>query len=360
MWVLLRLLTAAAAGLLKFLRRRKGGGQRKRTGEIDWAVKQVLSNGRAIATTFGVALPQPLALQFAHEGGIDRFFKRLGFSEEAQTGDAEFDARVYIACDHPAVAALLRDHAEVRAAILALLTRESTKRLYTDGAHLWVERSGGAMPDEATLQRLAQLRDALQAVPAERLTVLRDPFLHRALLIEAIGWALAWYGLPVLLESGLRPHPLYFDWSPVIWRGLGLAVALWIILFALARLLLRGSSRAHRVLTGSAFILVLGVPPSAIQMVSDANTRLDRSAPTVLRPVILQRQLHADGDGRGGQVFRYTLRLEPLADAPVPLPAELKVTPDLYDAVRDGRRLAITLRHGALGVPWVENIAAAP
>lgn len=289
MWVILRLLTAALVGAAKYFRRHASFAERRIRGDIPWVFTQSKHKGRIVGTRFGVPFEHPVFFQLSREGGLDAWFKRIGFTHEVQTGDPEFDELVYVSCDHPALAPVLQADGEVRAAIQRLVGHTATKRMHADGAHLWVDRGGDAMPDDAAIRDLDTVRSALAAIPAEHLQVLRDPFFWRALLVESIVWGAVFYGAPAVLEMTVRGHPQYFAWSPVIVTGLGASVGIFALLLGLAWWLLRGSSRTHRVITESAILLAIGVPLSSIQMVSDVNIALDRSVPEIISPEVREK-----------------------------------------------------------------------
>ena len=354
MWVLLRLLTAAIVGILKFLRRRTAIQKRESSGRINWVYSQERNKDRVIATTFGVPFEHPVFFLLSPEGRLDRFFKAVGFTHEMQADDPAFDETVYVACDHPALAPVLQEDAATRAAILSLFDG-GARRIYADGAHLLVERRGDELPDRATLAELATVRDALQAVPAEHLQMLRDSFFWRALFMESIAWSAAIYGLPAVVELTVRPFPQYFSWWPVIATGLLAGLGGMVLLVGLSWWLLRGSSRSHRVFTESALALLVGVPLSSIVLVSDLNIALDRSKPVILQPVVQEKYIRITHI-KSRDHTHYHVQLKLTEAERGRLPEEIEVASGIYSGVQKGGHLAVTLRHGALGLPWVEDI----
>lgn len=355
MWVLLRLLAALIAGLLKFLWRRTTAGDPKQTGAIAWWLYQQKHKGRTVATRFGVRLASPIFFRLTREGGFDRFFKRIGFTTEIQTGDEAFDRGVYVSCDHPALAPVLQADASARAAVLVLFSK-GVRTIVTDGEYLWADRQGDTPPDEATLAELARLQTALLQVPAEHLRMLRDRFFWRALVVESVAWGVAFYGVPAIFQMATREEPLYFDWTPVIVAGLAAGVVGFSLLFALSWRVLRGSSRSHRVLTESAVLLALGVPFSAVELVSDANIILDRSEPMIVERTVERTYTTTSRRRRGRTRTHYHVQFAPAPADPHGIPRSVQVRASLHRLAAPGVPVEFVLREGALGFTWVETL----
>jgi hypothetical protein len=351
MWIVARFIMAIVVGLIRFFWRTTRVQRNRVTGAIAWRLSLQRGKYRVVATTFGLAFEHPVFFRLARESGWDRFFKRIGFAHELQTGDAAFDATVYVTCDHPALAPVLQADAGARAAILALFDA-GAQRIFADGANLWVRRAGHREPDATELALLATVREALQAVPATDLPTLRDPYFWRALGIGAVAWSLALYGLPATLEAATRVEPLYFQWKPVITLGLIAALGVLVGLVGLTWVLLRGSSRSHRIFLENALVLTLGLPFSMTTLVSDLNISLDRSPAVVLRARV-QATYTTISRSRHGSHTHYHVRLAPQNAS---LPRQVEVSSGTYVRAHQGGNLIVTMHAGALGVPWVQEI----
>jgi hypothetical protein len=295
-----------------------------------------------------------VTFHLSRENRLDRFFKAVGFSREIQSGDPEFDRRIYVSCDHPALGPVLEANPEVRAAIVALF-HEGAKWLRADGEHLWAERRGDELPGSATLGRLTIVRDALQQVPAEHLNALRDPFFWRVLLVESVAWSIAIYAAPSIIELATRSNPQYLNLAPVFKWGFVLGLAGFGFLFAFARLLLRGSSRAHRVLTESGILLFFGVPLSSLQVVSDVNIAFDREPSFVAVHTVESKYTRVTRSKRGTRTH-YHLRFLPSGPEVFPVPANVEVDWRVYNGVGPNGKVAFEMRPGALKIPWVQDI----
>jgi hypothetical protein len=257
MWVFLRLLGMVVVGLTKLLWRQSGYEERRGSGREAWVFRHGRRKSKTVSTTFGVPFVHPVFFKLTRESGVDRFFRAIGWSHEFQSGDQKFDDAVYVACDHPALLPVLQADTTARAAVQRLFDRD-VKYIYTDGAHLWAHRRGDSLPGDESVGNLIAIRDALEGVPKVHLRGLRDSFFWKAMAIEAVAWSIALYGVPAIVEIALRSHPQYFDWTPIITMGLTLSIAVFVALLGLAWIVLRGSSRTHRIFAESALLLAIG------------------------------------------------------------------------------------------------------
>jgi hypothetical protein len=355
MWVILRLLAAAVAGLFKYCARVTFGGASRETDGISWIHKRVRGKRSVHTSYFGMELKRDVFFRLTPETRWDVMFKNLGLSHEIQGGDEEFDSRIYVTCDHPAFAAILQGDAAARKAILDLMNGAASS-IYADGRHIWVKCDGDWTPTTEELSCLRELRDAIAAIPPQDLRLLRDPFFWKALLVEAVAWSAAFYGVPALVE----PHhqSLYLSWSPVIALGLVVAVCVFALLLAATWLLLRGSSRAHRIFIESALVLAIGVPFSSIEMVADANVGFDHAAPTTLSAPVTSKYTRVTRRKRSQSTY-YHVSLGATTPAYEAMANDLEVPYSTYTAVKAGDRIEILLHPGALGIPWIESVRSA-
>jgi hypothetical protein len=105
-------------------------------------------------TEFQLVLPRPTSIKarFSKEG-VGKKLAKL-FKKELQTGDAGFDAAIYIATDTPDATAAFLQSDEVRAAIR--LAVETAGPIEIDGANVTIEvfgRQDGDDPQVTTIAR---------------------------------------------------------------------------------------------------------------------------------------------------------------------------------------------------------------
>jgi len=97
------------------------------------------------------------------EGAFDRLAKRIGYAVEPQTGDADFDRRVYLITDDDALARALGDSPEARRAVLDLLDLDIS-RIDVTGNGFTIRLGESADPENdggGALSNLALHLDAL-------------------------------------------------------------------------------------------------------------------------------------------------------------------------------------------------------
>ncbi|MBI4626085.1 MAG: hypothetical protein HY736_23050 [Verrucomicrobia bacterium] len=99
-----------------------------------------------------------------------------------------------------------------------------------------------------------------------------------------------------------------------------------------------------------------GVPLSSIVVVSDVNIALDRSAPEVLQPAVQDKYTTVTRGRRGRKRTHYHVHLKLTPAEADRIPAVIEVSSGIYAGAAKGGRMSVTLRPGALGIPWVEDI----
>ncbi|NJL27710.1 MAG: hypothetical protein HC897_07360 [Thermoanaerobaculia bacterium] len=163
MWILIRLLITVATFALHFVLR---WVRDKPEGELAGRpfYKTIRRNKQKRITGFsiGIALSAPIVFRLQAEAASDRLFKKLGFAEEFQTGDSDFDQRVYIASDHPALHRLLIENERLRVLVRRALDM-GFRCVSGDGTVLWLDRSADREPLAAELRLLADLGMAMAA-----------------------------------------------------------------------------------------------------------------------------------------------------------------------------------------------------
>ena len=226
------------------------------------------------------------------EGAFDQFAKRVGYAVEHQTGDAAFDARIYLASDNRALAQTLADRPEIRQAVLELFDANVTSINITAGG--WTARlDESPHPDD-------DAGGALSAT-ALKLCALADLWPDKADLAPspAGGWgglrilSLVWFGVVAATVFGRWAWGGDAGWDRQIetfaetdWLGMGL-----LALAAVGPFALLGGRRAtsHRVLLVLALSIAALLPLSERLLQIDLNRLHDRgqavvpALPTALR-----------------------------------------------------------------------------
>ena len=307
--------------------------------------------GRVTRIDMGLALEGPVFFHLTPESSLDRLFKHLGVAEEIQADDSRFDRRVYIACDHPFLAVILRRNAAARAAILSIFNC-GFKRIWTDGHVLWIRTSTHAEISPGSWRLLTNLRESIKTLQSELPHRFKDPFVWKALCIEALTWSIAGYAITAATEYIIVKQDCHLDPDAVMHTGIVAAVVLFVLLLLLIGLVLRKSSRGHRIIIESAILLALSLPVAGIQLVSDLNRGLDRAPSKIETRTIKGVEKRAHRASRGRISYTYHLHLVP-SDAPLD---EICVTESVFDRAAPEKKLEMVLGPGWLGLPWYREL----
>lgn len=356
MWILARLAFLGLVFLCRAFWRRQGVDQSvlyRGTRRVTFTKKNKIY--------WGLELKTPLVFALTQEGRWDRMSKFFGLATELQTGDETFDRKVYVAGDHPALHRLLVEDAELRRRIVGLFNR-GARRIFSDGRHLWVEP---VEPSHASDQDLAELLGICGALERGEPTGrhwLMDPFLGKAIAVEALVWTVALYGAPSQVELLYRSYvlgeeQLYLDLWALLRPSLMLAAGLFVGLMGLIVLFLRGSSRGHRIMLESIVVLGLGLPLSGIQVISDYNLGQDPSASRQdVYQVVGKWQVGRESSRQKWGRAKYYLTLAPLTAGAPPVRPYLRVSGANYVRARAGGTLKISSRAGRLNIPWLVRL----
>jgi hypothetical protein len=314
----------------------------------------------------GVEMPDTLRFELRREGALDELGKWLGLVHEIQSGEAAFDRTLYVVGEHPGLEQLLTTDAEWRSTVMTLFRRPDVQRLNCERGYLWLTLDapyeGADIKDDAvvadqaaehSLPALIACRDRLARLTTEPWSDETDPAVRHASLMYGITALLALIGavsffvhlnsdtvLPRALESG-----------GVMRLATLAAVSSGAVLALGAFLLLRASSRLHRVLLEVIASAMPGVWLLSYDLLIDYNQRADRS----IASVEVRRVEEAfERKGRGGPRYYVVLDRRPqYLDS-----SKLPVTRAKYGRLSVGACLSLETRGGALGDQWLVDIEA--
>ncbi len=304
--------------------------------EVNWVVLR------------GPSLPRIYARR---ETGLDRLGKRLGLNRETQTGDAGFDARVYLETDDPeALVQRALGSAEARAAVEALLAMQPYVRLGPDAAAVRVGGTLGVMPPREEVERALEALSALvTAVPAIDPRDLPAPSRRPGDVMATVAFAAF-----VVTLFGLYVLPIgYVDYrSPLLPADQDKAASVmglvWLLLIPATWLRVRGHSRSFRnfltvVLCSVPALLVLG--PEVLFL---ANAAFDGSDAVAREAMIVRRH-------RGGGKVEHRYLDVRWWDEPHRV-VEMQVSAATFRGLNTGDLMTLQTHAGAFGWPWTERL----
>jgi hypothetical protein len=301
---------------------------------------------RGVLAPARIESPAPLTLRLETE--LDRTGKTMRINRETQTGDPEFDEKVYLESEAPdaVVLAALVDPS-MRAGVLKCLALGCTSLLLDADGDLSVEvplaSEASTAPDGLSL-----VLDALCST-AEAVPPLQGKGRYHSLAAKVS---------PISVVGALVSVPLFFlvDWlwkpleSDLYWSAALGGIAIWIVTLPILFLFLRGRSTSLRDLLTSGIFLAFGLPLGAADALLTLNGLLD-TAPAEVHTTRVSSRYRTTGKYSGNYVLL----------APWHLGGEtVKLNVGtLYDQLGTGQEVSVTTRRGFLGWERLTSIAPA-
>ena len=289
------------------------------------------------------------------EKAWDRFLKYIGLSVEFQTGDKEFDDRIYMASDSLSLNKHIASDEELKK-IIVKLSKLGFKQIVIDGNYFKIKFSKEHVFDNTFLTNGIQIYKALAGIEKKWRGNFSDPFAWKYLLTECVVWSIAAYGFTCFLELASGDESIYLDIYPLIEVGLVYSSAACLGLIFLVFYIFRGSSRGHRIITESALVLILGVPAAATGLLSDLNINLDQNRTTMIELLIEDKTTRVTRSRRGTNTY-YLLHLQQKNNYRFyQIPTTLRVSSELYHLAVQGQFLRVEISPGRLKFPWYKRM----
>lgn len=362
MWLLLKLLAAFASFIVRYLSKHATPYlrryQKSGTEDRPWFIKTHQNKEKVYGTTFAVPIKLHSVFKLTIEGFWDRYFKSLGLAEEAQAGDRSFDERVYVACDGPAFHRRLELDPALRKSVLALFDHRA-KSIASDGNLVFAYFEGNQSGNPHLAEKLYRIAENVAQAEKLPYSLARDPFVRRALFVEALVWSVFGYSIVGLLEWMTNPTDVHLNPNALVLVGLALGFVGASAAFAIVVFLMRGSSRGHRILVESAILLAFSLPMGGMHFASDLNRGFDSAPPEVVERAIVDkvRQVHRRRRGRKSYSYHLYLANGPdLLSTESPLPLHIRVSHSLFAEADVGNVLRIEVSPGFLQIPWYRSL----
>jgi hypothetical protein len=359
MWLLIKIIITVIAFVIRFFGKhfqRKSSFDREFEG-VPYLVKEHRNKTNITATDIKIPFECGSVFKITKEGSLDRLFKTLGLAEEFQTGDEAFDQSYYLATDCSAF------RAEVK---LDQATRKLVKEqfllgcdyIFCDGFTLTIRYKGSLpVPEinaaEAAIKLFRQISDLGRFKPQ----FISDRFQFKVLIIEGLIWSLAAYAFTGFFEFMWFPEDIHIYKSQIFQKGLVLGSFAAVFLLFLIFLFIRGSSRSHRILIESFFVLCFSLPLGGVNFASDLNTHLDKSETKVLQAKVTDRFFRVKRTRKGGTTTKYYLSVK--LENPQPyenFPSTLQISYDKYNQMAGAKEVELRIGKGYLDSPWIKKI----
>lgn len=353
LWLFFKLLGAGIGILIGVSGKKKPGIEERLYQDKCCFVSYSKHKGSITGRSVGVKLVGP-KFRLVRESKWDTRFKDWGLSSEVQTGDDEFDELVYVVSDNVLLGTHLSMSQETRDAIREILSGEY-KEIECDGEKVWLTARGGSEASDTDFKRIVGLGEKLEGMKTDRVPLYREPFFVKASITETILYALSGYAWVGFMELLTAREDLIVHTSKHIWMGLGLGVALFAVLISVVRTFFQGSSRGHRIILESAFLLFFSLPLAGIILIEDVNIGFDQK-PEIRMVSKVSNVTSVRHTTKNGHYYTYHAYFSSPNSGEVKLPEELSVPNHIYRDRAGHKDLELTLGRGALGLPWVKGV----
>lgn len=307
-----------------------------------------------------VAVPDGVEFRVARETSFGRFLHRIGIGREIETGVVRFDNRFEIQSEDRRLGPWLRESTTARESIIELFEM-GVREVVAHRGRIFVTLSGkdeGASND-ARAWRAARVLNRLAACEPPRRPVYEIDSLHlwpRAMPVMM--WSYGWATLAAILwlVNSEGSYPITVNSTDFALRMALYALLASPLAFYAAARWLRDSTLARLVLFE--FVLI-GMPAFVIgSALAGQRANEDWANGPILK---VETRVLAKDRVRKRRGSHFYLIVEPWRD--LGPGARFRVRYDIFDQVRQGDRLEIAWRPGALGQPVVvqpPRIVAAP
>jgi len=315
-------------------------------------------NGAITSTSFVAKLESNFIFKLTKESFFDRWMKSLGIAAEIQSGDLRFDDHIYIASDNQEFMQQLCMNQEARKLIIEQFN-SGCNFIKSDGHTIEVDYSGDSTGDIELKKKFSSFCKHVFKIKLMPRAFI-DTFSIKVLVLEAIVWSIATYAILGFIEFYINRDDVHLSEMGVfiqgLWVGLGLAIAL--IIFII--MLLRGSSRGHRVIVESMLVLGFSLPLGGYNLVSDLNRKMDESATTFVEAKIVNKY-ERKHRRRRSSYYTYHIQIDtPFTTDPYHVSRDLNVVKAVYDQAKPGHIITIGIGPGWLHHPWYKSFEFRP
>jgi hypothetical protein len=332
--------------------------------ELRWSVSRHNKGNAVVSVLLATPVTQGIHFLLRQETFWDRVAKAFGISSEFQTGDRQFDGRVFIVSEEPLVHDALAMDVNLREGVNALTQHRKHWEIYCDGGWLYVQYRGNHGYDRKTpsdkvaedfangvgdtLGLMGERVAALGTIAASAASVNRERHIG---VFSAVCLVLGVVGLAGFVMSFItgHNHQVVFANTHALakWVTAGAAVLLLAWLF----LGLSRTSRTHSLLVDVLLAALPGVWFATVPAASWYNQNADLAAPT-LEPVWVETLAQSRG-GKGGPRYYVTVRRWP---DPRGEP-KLKIAFRHYTTLTASSCALAIWHRGALGDGWISGFA---
>jgi hypothetical protein len=355
MWILTRLIITVGSFLYRlFIRHIPDSFPLNHNGVPYSSV--VSSSKKSSFFTIEAPVTSSFICTLSEETRLDRWAKGLGFGDEIQVRDPEFNHRIFILGDHPLTADYLSSSKDLRDRICALIPTQVKSISITGETLKFVAQP--YVPTSSILDDFIFVHASVQKIQEHAKSRFADPYYTRAVILESLIMAVVTYGCVSFAEMRFFREDYHLDGWSLFKAGLPVALAVAAVVVGLTKIFLGRSSRAGRLMIENCLMMILTLPLVGYEILSDLNRGLDESDPIVVTSQVTEKHTTTHGSGRR-RYTTYHLRLSPQPSGtalPFNMPRHISVDGSLYQSVHEGEFLDCEISMGYLGFPWYRSI----
>ena len=226
MWILVRLVIAIGAFLYRLCREMTPKRFDQERHGFRYLVKEKKEKRKVVKRIIETPVRSAFLCSLSVEKSSDKFWISLGFGEELQTGDGEFDKRIYVIGDHPLVGEYLVREAKLRNLFVKLIGYEVTSIGIT-GKTVRFD-----LPERTEVKKvlpaLEEVAESIQRIQPSVRSRFVDPFYVKALFSESFVWGIVAYSLMSFIEWHFNYTTSHLD--PMSLLPFGLVLSLFLTL----------------------------------------------------------------------------------------------------------------------------------
>jgi len=297
--------------------------------------------------------------------GLDNFFKRIGISNELETGDEAFDDAIYLVSDNKTLNYALVNSSEFRTAVKKIMdygtpSTLEARNIYCRNGRLWVQFGVGDAYDDLHVGNIAKalssqfdiLKKSVNEVALISGSRWRDPFVIKAAILLAMSSGLAINGAIQVFRATMGTIPFTLHHSLIIQDAIKFGLIILIVFMLGALFWLGKSARTHFVLIELATVGAFGIFVTTMVELRDFNMEMDTNAPHYFDTQVVDK--YSRRGSRSGR-RHYVILRDWNCDCGN---YKLQVSRSLYNYLPSRGEVTITQYPGRLGYPWVSSIAA--
>ena len=327
--------------------------------------KHSRKKSKITSVDLGIACHKLASFSLKRQSWLDNFFKRIGVSNEFETGDQAFDDLVYLVSDNKTLHRALANSSAFRSAVKTIMdfgvaSKLEAREIQCRNGRLWATFKAGSDYSEGQISTVAKalvkefetLVNSVQEVATVSGPRWADPFVIKAAFLLAISSGLAINGGIQYFRIHFGKLPFTLDYSLIADDALAYSVVFILAFVGIALYWLGRSARTHIVLIELMTIGALGVFLSIATEMRDINIEMDAASPQIFETQV-ERKYTTSGYRRGTK--HYLVVKDWRCDCGT---YRMRVPAFIYRSVSEQGKIQLVQHQGYLGYPWVSQIRA--